>query len=309
MSSGATPTYGLPYPLSTDPVNVASDIQVLATKLDNDLSEIIQDTSSTMITSGTNYGISTSYNDATGILNIGVIDDGHDHIISNIDGIQDALDLKASLASPTFTGTVTLPSATSIGTVSETEIGYLDNVTSSIQTQLNSKSPLISPTFTGTVVLPSTTSIGSVSSVEIGYIENVTSSIQTQIDSKASLASPAFTGNPTAPTPTTGDNDTSIATTAFVTSEIAAIGAAGVYYQTTAPASPDVGDVWVDSDEILIGFTTNDFMQKAGGTFTGLVSGITPVSNSNFATKQYVDNATPASSGVGLEAILMLAGM
>ncbi len=33
---------------------------------------------------------------------------------------------------------------------------------------------------------------------------------------KADLASPAFTGNPTAPTPLTADNDTSIATTAFV---------------------------------------------------------------------------------------------
>jgi len=33
---------------------------------------------------------------------------------------------------------------------------------------------------------------------------------------KAPLASPALTGNPTAPTPTAGDNDTSIATTAFV---------------------------------------------------------------------------------------------
>ena len=33
----------------------------------------------------------------------------------------------------------------------------------------------------------------------------------------ATLASPTFTGNPIAPTPTAGDNDTSIATTAFVT--------------------------------------------------------------------------------------------
>lgn len=45
----------------------------------------------------------------------------------------------APLASPTFTGTVVLPSTTSIGTVSSTEIGYLDNVTSAIQTQLNGK--------------------------------------------------------------------------------------------------------------------------------------------------------------------------
>ena len=42
----------------------------------------------------------------------------------------------AELASPTFTGTVVLPATTSIGTVSNTEIGYLDGVTSAIQTQL-----------------------------------------------------------------------------------------------------------------------------------------------------------------------------
>lgn len=39
-----------------------------------------------------------------------------------------------------------------------------------------------------------------------------------QLDLKADLASPAFTGNPTAPTATLGDNDTSVATTAFVQS-------------------------------------------------------------------------------------------
>ena len=45
----------------------------------------------------------------------------------------------ANVAGPTFTGTVVLPSTTSIGTVSATEIGYVDGVTSAIQTQLNSK--------------------------------------------------------------------------------------------------------------------------------------------------------------------------
>jgi hypothetical protein len=38
----------------------------------------------------------------------------------------------------------------------------------------------------------------------------------------APLASPAFTGNPTAPTPAGGDNDTSIATTAYVQTELGA---------------------------------------------------------------------------------------
>jgi hypothetical protein len=45
----------------------------------------------------------------------------------------------APLAAPTFTGTVVLPSTTSIGNVSATEIGYVDGVTSAIQTQLNAK--------------------------------------------------------------------------------------------------------------------------------------------------------------------------
>ena len=44
----------------------------------------------------------------------------------------------------------------------------------------------------------------------------------------APLASPAFTGSPTAPTPAPGDNDTSIATTAFVQSAVAAGVATGV---------------------------------------------------------------------------------
>jgi len=45
----------------------------------------------------------------------------------------------ANIAGPTFTGTVVLPATTSIGTVSNTEIGYIDGVTSAIQTQLDSK--------------------------------------------------------------------------------------------------------------------------------------------------------------------------
>lgn len=49
---------------------------------------------------------------------------------------------RAPLASPTFTGTVVLPSTTSIGSVTSTELGYVDGVTSAIQTQLDAKAPL-----------------------------------------------------------------------------------------------------------------------------------------------------------------------
>lgn len=53
--------------------------------------------------------------------------------------LQTALNLKANLAGPTFTGTVVLPSTTSIGSVSDTEIGYVNGVTSAIQTQIDGK--------------------------------------------------------------------------------------------------------------------------------------------------------------------------
>ena len=61
--------------------------------------------------------------------------------------------------------------------VSDTEIGYLDGVTSSIQSQLNTKQGVV----------------GGVSSTEIGYLDGVTSSIQTQINEKAALLSPTIT--------------------------------------------------------------------------------------------------------------------
>jgi hypothetical protein len=67
---------------------------------------------------------------------------------------QTALNLKANLSEPTFTGNVVLPSTTSIGTITSTELGYVDGVTSAIQTQLNAKAPTASPTFTGDVAGP-----------------------------------------------------------------------------------------------------------------------------------------------------------
>jgi hypothetical protein len=98
-----------------------------------------------------------------------------------------------------------LVGAAEIGSVSNTEIQYLDGVTSSIQTQLNAKANLADPTFTGNVVLPSTTVIGDVDATEIGYLNGVSSNVQTQLDAKlasstasstyAALSGASFTGN------------------------------------------------------------------------------------------------------------------
>lgn len=59
--------------------------------------------------------------------------------VNNGTDLTTTLALKAPLASPTFTGTVVLPSTTSIGTITNTELSYLDGVTSSIQTQFTGK--------------------------------------------------------------------------------------------------------------------------------------------------------------------------
>lgn len=79
--------------------------------------------------------------------------------------------------------------------VTDTEIGYLDGVTSSIQTQIGTKAPTESPTFTGTVSGVTATHVG------LGNVTNtsdankpVSTAQQTALDLKANLASPTFTG-------------------------------------------------------------------------------------------------------------------
>lgn len=75
------------------------------------------------------------------------------HAVADINGA-------APLASPTFTGTVTIPTPFTIGAVSMTatgtELNYVAGVTSAIQTQLNLKAPLASPSFTGNMSVTNT---------------------------------------------------------------------------------------------------------------------------------------------------------
>lgn len=53
------------------------------------------------------------------------------------------------------------------------------------------------------------------------WLKGQVDSINTALAAIATLASPIFTGDPRAPTPATGDNDTSLATTAFVQNSLA----------------------------------------------------------------------------------------
>jgi hypothetical protein len=69
--------------------------------------------------------------------------DGKNLFFRNFIGISKKV---ANTDSATFTGLITLPSTTSIGSVSSTELSYLDGVTSSIQTQLGNKQPQLNGT-------------------------------------------------------------------------------------------------------------------------------------------------------------------
>jgi hypothetical protein len=82
--------------------------------------------------------------------------------------------------------------------VSDTEIGYLNGVTSAIQTQLDDKSTasktetltnktLTSPKINEDVAITAT-------ATQLNYVDGVTSAIQTQLDALAPKADPTFTG-------------------------------------------------------------------------------------------------------------------
>lgn len=89
----------------------------------------------------------------------------------------------------------------------DTELGYVNGVTSAIQTQINAKAPLASPTFTGTVTTPVTASravvtgasselaAATTTATEIGYVNGVTSAIQTQLDAKVVKSLYSATGD------------------------------------------------------------------------------------------------------------------
>ena len=135
--------------------------------------------------------------------------------LSSQTDLDTALGLKAPLASPTFTGTVTIPSGASISgylTTSSASSTYqtLSGMTSYLTTSTaaSTYAPIASPTFTGTVTIPSGALIS-------GYLTTATAST-----TYAPLASPALTGTPTAPTATSTDESTQIATTAFVHSAL-----------------------------------------------------------------------------------------
>ena len=136
----------------------------------------------------------------------------HTHSIANVSGLQTALDGKAASshthAATQITGLTAsraLVSDTSgrpaVSSVTSTELGYLDGVTSAIQTQLNGKAAS-SHTHAATSITGLTTNralvsngsgqvgVSPITTTELGYLDGVTSNIQTQLNSIRDSVSP-----------------------------------------------------------------------------------------------------------------------
>ena len=206
----------------------------------------------------------------------------------------------APLASPTLTGTVTLPESTSIGNVSNLEIGYVNGVTSSIQTQLDAKQAVVA----------------NVSDVEIGHLDGVTSSIQTQIDTKAPLASPTFTGTVTLPANTITQSimaDDSVGTAEIIassvtSSELAVDSVTEAKIVDGAVTSAKIANLTIVDGDIsaTAAITTSKISGLdtalgllapiASPTFTGTVSGITKTMVGLGSADNTADTAKPVST-------------
>ena len=162
-------------------------------------------------------------------------------------------------------------------TVSSTEIGYVDGVTSAIQTQIDSK--LATATAASTY---------------------------------APLASPTLTGVPIAPTAAANTNTTQIATTAYVQTELTdliggAPGALDTLNELAAALSNDASY----STTITTALATK--LPLAGGTMTGAIAmgtnkitGLgTPTVSTDASTKAYADTMLPLAGGTMSGAIAM----
>ncbi|MEI7668746.1 MAG: hypothetical protein WCJ33_01530, partial [Pseudomonadota bacterium] len=165
------------------------------------------------------HGEVTSYNSATGALVVNIKthtgSGTYTSWVLNLDGTPvDALSGSGTTNEIAyFTGAQTLSSLPVATYPSLTELSYVKSVSSAIQTQINGKQATLG--FTPEDVANKQTNLAA-SATKYPTVD----AVNTGLALKANLASPTFTGNPLAPTPTVGDNDTSIATTAFVTTAI-----------------------------------------------------------------------------------------
>ena len=230
---------------------------------------------------------------------------------------QTALDLKAPLASPTFTGSVTLPSGTvnsgmiADGAIVDSDINAAAAIAQSkisgLGAALDLKAPLASPTFTGTVsgVTKAMVGLGSADNTS-DAAKPVSTATQTALDLKAPLASPTFTGTVTLPvgTITTG----MIADGTIATADIADVAVSTAKIADAAITTAKIADDSITSAKIVAGTIVNSDINATAAidwtklaisstvdaTELGYVNGVTSAIQTQIDTK--LSSATAAST-------------
>ena len=204
------------------------------------------------------------------------------------------------------------------GSISNTEFGYLNNVSSNIQTQIDSKqatitggaTTIVSSDLTASRALASNASgkvaVSSVTSTELGYVSGVTSAIQTQIDSKLTASNNLSDVSSTSTARTNlglaiGTNvqayDAELQAIAGLTSaadkgiQFTGSGTAATFDLTTAGKAL-LDDASASAQRTTLGLGTiatqnANNVALTGGTITGLGD---PSVSSEAATKNYVDS-------------------
>jgi hypothetical protein len=125
----------------------------------------------------------------------------------------------------------------------------------------------------------------------------LTKSSNAAVALKAPIDSPVFTGVPITTTPAVNDNTTKVASTAFVIGQ-----ASNVLPLMNNTATIGTSLRYARADHIhesdttkanLSGATFTGNITGTSASFSGLVSGITPLNDNDLATKAYVDSNQP----------------
>ena len=179
--------------------------------------------------------------------------------------IQTQLDTKAPLASPTFTGTPTIPT----GTIATTQTA--GNNTTAVATTAFVTDAVATGVASATVDNLDDVSDVTITSAATGDLLKWNGTAWVNAAGYALLASPALTGTPTAPTAAAATNTTQIATTAFVRTEVSnLVGSAGATLDTLGEIATALGN-----DVALSTTLTTSIGLKAplaSPTFTGTVT-------------------------------------
>ena len=213
--------------IATNTSNITTNTNNIATNTSNITTlqtNVAGNTAS--ITANTNSIITNTANIAANTASITSLETRVTANTASITANTNAIGLRATIASPSFTGTPTAPTPQD-GT-NDTQIATTAFVQNLVQTGVQSGiSASATPDATsstkgkikltndlgGTADLPTVNSVGGVSSATIAAIPN-------DISLRATIASPSFTGTPTAPTAAPGTSTNQIATTAYVASVV-----------------------------------------------------------------------------------------